>query len=232
MLTTIRAGLPVASQSDQGCVKPGLACPRVCPSGQPDIPRLDGAGVWGDKDGGEEAGANTATADTVMTRCCPRPAPAPRLIRVTRAFDRLQDSDVTALQQAAGNRATVTAVQRHAVTVQRDGPVPWNVAATRKNRPTHGADVKAVLRSELPGLLGGLTEAQLAHWQRVVDYYAIDRHLKREITALDATSRYRAGPSTNPAPTTRGAQTPRRRQAEAAGGRDQADRRPTEPAGR
>ena len=53
------------------------------------------------------------------------------------------------------------------------------------NRPTHGADVKAVLRSELPGLLGGLTEAQLIHWQQVVDYYTVDRHIRREITALD-----------------------------------------------
>ena len=106
----------------------------------------------------------------------------------------MHQSDVIQLQQAAGNKAAVIAVQRNTVLVQRDGPVPWNVKATRANRPTHGADVKAVLRRELPGLLGGLTEAQLNHWQQVVDYYAVDRHIKREITALDEEFRVRAGP--------------------------------------
>ncbi len=107
----------------------------------------------------------------------------------------LNRSDVTDLQRAAGNKAAVIAVQRSStLTVQRDGPVPWNVKATRANRPTHGADVRAVLRTELPGLLGGLTEAELNRWQQVVDFYAVDRHIKREITALDEEFRYRAGP--------------------------------------
>ena len=120
---------------------------------------------------------------------------ASRSISRPAMFDRpLQEADVIELQQTAGNKATVTAVQRNALVVQRDGPVPWNVKATRKNRPTHGADVKAVLRSELPGLLGGLTEAQLTHWQQVVDFYAIDRHIIREINAFEEQWKNRAGP--------------------------------------
>ena len=106
----------------------------------------------------------------------------------------MHQADVIGVQRAAGNKAAVTAVQRNAILVQRDGPVPWNVKATRANRPTHGVDVEGVLRSKLPGLLGGLTEGQLIHWQQVVDYYAVDRHIKREINALDEDFRVRAGP--------------------------------------
>lgn len=118
----------------------------------------------------------------------------PRTTRRPPIFDRpLQPADVTELQQTVGNKATVTAVQRNTVAVQRRGPAPWNVKSTRQNRPTEGLDVKAVLRRELPGLLGGLTEEQLTHWQNVVDYYAIERHVKREIAALDDEFRVRAG---------------------------------------
>ena len=48
--------------------------------------------------------------------------------------------------------------------------------------------------AELPGLLAGLSEAQLTHWQQVVDYYAVDRHIQREITALNGEFLVRAGP--------------------------------------
>jgi hypothetical protein len=120
---------------------------------------------------------------------------APTPTRRPPMFDRpLQAADVTELQQTAGNRAAIAAVQRNALIVQRAGPVPWSVKATRQNRPTHGADVRAVLRTELPGLLGGMSGEQLNHWQRVVDYYAINRHLGREIVALEKHWEYRAGP--------------------------------------
>lgn len=122
--------------------------------------------------------------------------PPPRTAVSGALFRRpLGTEDVTELQQTAGNRAATLAVQRSRLpAVQRDGPVTWNVPATSKNRPTHGLDVRSVLRTELPGLLGGMTEAQLAHWQQVVDFYAVDRHLQREIRALDEEFRVRAGP--------------------------------------
>src|SRR5664279_1507896 len=60
------------------------------------------------------------------------------------------------------------------------------------NRPKKGADVRAALRSQLPGLLAGLTEEQLNRWQSVVDYYAISRHIDKEVRELhaDFKSRY------------------------------------------
>lgn len=132
----------------------------------------------------------------------PRSVPEPRHAKpVPPQLHRLQQPDVLDLQRTVGNQATTTALQRHLLSAQRDsaqgdgrGPVAWDVPAIRKNRPTHGADVRSALRAELPGLLAGLTDAQLTHWQQLVDYYAVDRHLRREITALNADWEYRAGP--------------------------------------
>jgi hypothetical protein len=51
----------------------------------------------------------------------------------------LRQSDVTELQQTAGDKAAVTAVQRDTLLVQRDGPIPWKVAELRQLRERHAA---------------------------------------------------------------------------------------------
>jgi hypothetical protein len=103
----------------------------------------------------------------------------------------LRTEDLPALQAQVGNRAVVLAVQRQ--------PTAGTPRYTRANRPKKGADVRGELRAHLPGLLGALTEAQLDHWQKVVDYYAITRHIDREIRELytDFKSRY---PGLEPGP--------------------------------
>ena len=90
----------------------------------------------------------------------------------------LRAAAVPSLQATIGNRAVTMAVQRQ--------PGPDGQQFTRRNRPTQGADVRAALRSQLPGLLAGLTEEQITHWQAVVDYYAISRHIDREMHELKA----------------------------------------------
>ncbi len=91
------------------------------------------------------------------------------------------------------------AVQPSAVlppAVQRDRAqqdhIPGHPQYTKANRPKRGADVRAALRAQLPGLLAGLTEEQLNRWQGVVDYYAISRHIDHELRELaaDYQSRY------------------------------------------
>jgi hypothetical protein len=103
----------------------------------------------------------------------------------------LRTDDLPTLQAQVGNRAVVLAVQRQ--------PTPGSPQYTKANRPTKGADVRSALRAQLPGLLAALTEAQLDNWQRVVDYYAISRHIDRELKELyaDFKSRY---PGLEPGP--------------------------------
>ena len=91
------------------------------------------------------------------------PPPA-RTPRVPVPSGPLRTEDLPVLQAQAGNRAVVLAVQRQ--------PGPGMPQYTKANRPTKGADVRGELRAQLPGLLGALSEAQLDHWQQVVDYYA------------------------------------------------------------
>ncbi len=118
------------------------------------------------------------------------PAPA-RTPRVPVRPGPLRTEDLPVLQAQAGNRAVVLAVQRQ--------PGPGSPRYTKANRPTKGADVRAELRAQLPGLLGALSEAQLDHWQQVVDYYAVSRHIDRELGELyaDFKSRY---PGLEPGP--------------------------------
>ena len=103
----------------------------------------------------------------------------------------LRTNDLPTLQAQIGNRATALAVQRR--------PGPGEPQYTVANRPKKGADVRAALRSQLPGLLAGLTEEQLNRWQSVVDYYAISRHIDKEVRELyaDFKSRY---PGIEPGP--------------------------------
>lgn len=98
----------------------------------------------------------------------------------------LPAADVQRVQEQAGNRAVV-------VTLQRDQWIRGTPASyTRENRPRKGADVRAALRAQLPGLLTALSQAQLDRWQQVVDYYAISRHIDLELRQLrgDYQARY------------------------------------------
>ncbi len=119
----------------------------------------------------------------------PTPSRTPRVPPLTAAP--LRTDDLPALQARVGNRAVVLAVQRQ--------PTPGSPQYTKANRPTKGADVRSALRAQLPGLLAALTEAQLDNWQRVVDYYAVTRHINRELHELyaDFKSRY---PGLEPGP--------------------------------
>ncbi len=87
-------------------------------------------------------------------------------------------ADVRQVQAGAGNRALAMTLQRDQWI--RGKPVEYN----RENRPTKGADVRAALRTELPGLLAALSDADLDRWQRIVDYYAITRHIDKELRQL------------------------------------------------
>lgn len=87
-------------------------------------------------------------------------------------------AEVQQVQAAVGNRAIAMTLQRDQWIQGR--PVDYN----RENRPTKGADVRAALRTELPGLLAALPDAQLDRWQQVVDYYAITRHIDKELQQL------------------------------------------------
>ncbi|MDQ4096854.1 MAG: hypothetical protein M3144_03150, partial [Actinomycetota bacterium] len=78
------------------------------------------------------------------------------------------------LQRDAGNQAVALTIQEQ-VAVQRQ-PETY----TSANRPKKGADVRAALRTHLPGLLPALTEEQVAQWQKIVDYYAVTRHIQKE----------------------------------------------------
>lgn len=82
----------------------------------------------------------------------------------------LDEKVVEHLQRTVGNKATT-------VTVQRYGPIKY----PRVNRPKKGMDVRSELRAKLPGLLAALTGAQLDHWQKLVDYYAITRYIDGEL---------------------------------------------------
>jgi hypothetical protein len=87
-------------------------------------------------------------------------------------------AEVQQVQAAVGNRAIAMTVQRDQWIQGR--PVEYN----RENRPKKGADVRAALRTELPGLLAALSDAQLDRWQQVVDYYAVTRHIDKELQQL------------------------------------------------
>jgi hypothetical protein len=50
--------------------------------------------------------------------------------------------------------------------------------------PTRGPDVRTALQGRYPALLTALTKDQLDHWQRVVDYYTIEREVGRRRGAL------------------------------------------------
>jgi hypothetical protein len=82
----------------------------------------------------------------------------------------LDQTVVAHLQRMVGNTATT-------LTVQRYGPIKYPPA----KRPKKGMDVRSELRATLPGLLAALTQSQLDHWQKLVDYYAITRYIDGEL---------------------------------------------------
>ena len=107
-----------------------------------------------------------------------RPVPSVAVAAMRAGRRGVPAAEVLQVQAVVGNRAI-------AVTLQRDQwirgrPVDYN----RENRPTKGTDVRAALRTELPGLLAALSDAQLDRWQQVVDYYAITRHIDKELQQL------------------------------------------------
>jgi hypothetical protein len=120
----------------------------------------------------KDASAEDASADQVQASARP-----PAVQNPTPGAP-LRTAAVPALQATIGNRAVTMAVQRQ--------PGPGGRQFTKATRPKKGADVRAALRSELPGLLAGLTEEQINRWQAVVDYYAITRHIDRELHELKA----------------------------------------------
>lgn len=110
----------------------------------------------------------------------PEAVTAPTIAALRAGRRDLAAREVQRVQAQAGNRAV-------AVTLQRDQWIRGRpVQYTRQNRPSKGADVRAALRSELPGLLTGLSEQQLDRWQQVVDYYAVKRHIDLELAQLRA----------------------------------------------
>ena len=139
----------------------------------------------------------------------PRPRPAG-------SGRRPAEQAVLALQRQAGNRAVTGALRagRGPVAVQRAPrggsaggsagrlgagwermahgaySVSDTYEALRSPIPPYpkGGDVRAALAAERPGLLGVLTEAELAQWQQTVDRSAAERELGRLVDALVAKS--------------------------------------------
>jgi hypothetical protein len=134
----------------------------------------------------QHTAGNAATA-ALLAESAAAGQPAEPPASPTAGHEPLQVAEAE-LGAAVGERAPVPAADGSraiAMTVQRDQwiqgrPVDYN----RKNRPTKGADVRAALRTQLPGLLAALSNAQLDRWQRVVDYYAITRHIDKELQQL------------------------------------------------
>jgi hypothetical protein len=83
--------------------------------------------------------------------------------------------DVLAMQRLAGNAAV-------AATIQRDGDPP----DVHKGRRSHGADVRAALQAQLPGLLAALSPEQVAAWQEYLDWKAdqgLEAHQMRDLNS-------------------------------------------------
>ncbi len=109
-------------------------------------------------------------AQAGATQHAPTPAPdtAAAAAHESADFAAVPDDQLFRLQSLAGNAAVAGVVQREPAA--RDA---------HEGRRAHGADVRAALQQQLPGLLAALTPEQVSAWQEYLDWQA-DQALERK----------------------------------------------------